>query len=357
MNRQSFLAIPLLAFVQFAGSSLALSQVIVTQPGDTAAKPSLPLSGAPRDPALQPTQSAVKPFSDDSVVTKYVLGPGDQVTLQVANLDDFGGKTFGIDGGGELSLPLLGRIKAAGLTVAVLEQEIRSRLGSILKNPDVAINMSSSGSQPVAILGAVSAPGMRQLEGHKTLFEVLSLVGGLRVDAGYQIRITRNMKFGAIPLPNARPDPTGQFTTASVKVKNVINEQISADNILIFPGDEISVPVASEVYILGSVSKPCGVLLTEHESIPTLQLLSTAEGFQRAAAPEKARILRIVPGSDQRVEVAVNLKQIFAGKEPDVQLLSNDILYVPSSRAKSAGYKVLDIVSSPSTAVSVAARY
>jgi polysaccharide export outer membrane protein len=294
----------------------------------------------------------------DSTAKGYILGPNDQLTMQVADLDDvFGGKTFKVDQGGELSLPLIGRIRAAGLTVGGFEQEIRAHLGGILKNPDVAVNISSSGSQPVAILGAINSPGIRQLDGRKTLFEVLSLAGGLRVDAGYQIRITRSMQWGRIPLANAQTDRTGQFSTATVKVRNILNGAGGDENIPVLPGDNISVPTARQVYILGSVSKPGRILLTEHESIPTLQLVSTAEGFQKTAAPDKARILRSVPGSAQRIDVAVNLKDIFAGKIPDVQLQSEDILFVPNSRAKSAGYRALDLVASPNGVVGIAGRY
>jgi len=294
----------------------------------------------------------------DSTAKEYILGPNDQLTMQVADLDDvFAGKTFKVDQGGELSLPLIGRIRAAGLTVSGFEQDIRAHLSAILKNPDVAVNISSSGSQPVAILGAINSPGIRQLEGRKTLFEVLSLAGGLRADAGYQIRITRSMQWGRIPLANAQTDPTGQFSTATVKVRNILNGPGGDENISILPGDNISIPTARQVYILGSVSKPGRILLTEHESIPTLQLVSTAEGFQKTAAPDRARILRSVPGSAKRIDVAVNLKDIFAGKIPDVQLQSEDILFVPNSRAKSAGYRALDLVASPTGVVGIAGRY
>ncbi len=303
--------------------------------------------GAPLPPAdggasaqTVPAQPATQPFSSAPVTKDYVLGPGDQLIIQVIDLDDVfkSDKPFAVDVSGDLSLPLAGRIHAAGMTVAALEQDIRSRLGLILKNPDVAVNMASSSSQPVAVLGAVANPGIRQLEGHKTLFDVLSLAGGLKENAGYQIKITRSVNFGRIPLPDAQIDSSGQFWTASVKVRTIVEEKNSTYNILILPGDNISVPTAPQVYILGSVTKAGSVMLTEHESIPALQLVANAEGFSKVAAPEKARILRLVPGSDKRVEMAVNLKAIFAGRIDDVQILPNDILFVPSSRSKSIAY-------------------
>ena len=328
MNRQSFLAYSIVAFALFVSRHPAPAQGNAIPPRNAT-----PPSNAPTLPAMDALPAAL-------VTKDYALGPGDQLSIQVIDLDEVfkADKPFTIDMSGDLSLPLVGRIHATGLTVAALERDVRNRLGMILKNPDVAINLASSSSQPVAVLGAVVNPGIRQLEGHKTLFEILSIAGGLKDNAGYQIKITRSMNFGPIPLPDAQIDSTGKFCTASVKVRTIIEEKNSAENILILPGDNISVPVAPQVYILGSVAKAGSVMLTEHESIPALQLVSTAEGFSKVAAPEKARILRLVPGSDKRVEMAVNLKEIFAGKIDDVQIQPNDILFIPSSRAKTVAY-------------------
>src|SRR5437588_8180707 len=91
-----------------------------------------------------------------------------------------------------------------------------------LQEPDVSISISEFRSQPISILGAVQNPGVHQLQGKKNLFGVLSLAGGLRHDAGYRVRITRNLEWGRIPLPNATDDPNGQFSVASVSVKSIM---------------------------------------------------------------------------------------------------------------------------------------
>ena len=67
----------------------------------------------------------------------------------------------------------------------------------------------------ISVIGAVNAPGVHQLQGHKTLFEVLSMSGGLRTDAGSMINITRNLHWGTIPLPDRvtpgiRPETLGK---------------------------------------------------------------------------------------------------------------------------------------------------
>lgn len=293
----------------------------------------LALAQAPDVPA---TQSA----APDS----YTLGPGDQLTLTVADLDDFNDKTFRIDMRGDLTLPLAGRLHAAGLTVPQLEAATADHLKRIVKDPDVVFSVTTFGSQPVSILGAVTTPGIRQIEGQKNLFEVLSLAGGLRPDAGNTVHITRDLKWGRLPLANAKDDDTGRFSIASLKVSHIMHGADPAENIAVKPGDVISIPKADMVYAVGSVNKPGGFLLTENETISALQVISLAEGVQRTAATDKAKILREVPGSSQRTEIPVNVKQLMAGKGTDLRLQSNDILFIPNSGAKTAGFKTLDAI-------------
>jgi polysaccharide biosynthesis/export protein len=274
----------------------------------------------------------------------YVLGAGDQLSIIVTDLDDFVDKTFRVDMSGNLTLPYAGRIHAAGLTATGLEKEVRMGLTRVLKDPQVVIGITTYGSQPVSILGAVNSPGIRQIEGGKTLFEVLSLAGGLRPDAGYLIHITRNAKWGQIPLAGAQFDPAGNVSTASVRVKDLMNGTNPAVNIPVFPGDSISVPKAEIVYAIGSITKPGGFPLNEHETLSALQVISLAEGLQKTAASNRAKILREVNGSSARTEIPVNLKLLMAGKGNDIPLQAGDILFIPNNNAKSAGYRTLDAI-------------
>src|SRR5437588_2346223 len=127
-----------------------------------------------------------------------------------------------------------------------------------LQEPDVSISISEFRSQPISILGAVQNPGVHQLQGRKNLFAVLSLAGGLRQDAGYRVRITRKLEWGRIPLPGALDDPSGQFSTASVSIKSIMDATSPAENIAIKPEDVISVPKADLVYVIGAVHKSGG---------------------------------------------------------------------------------------------------
>lgn len=321
-------------------------------PVDGTASGQSSVSAAPNAAQDQVTSTGV-----EGEVSNYVLGPGDRLSLLVRDLDDFTDQTFGVDMHGEINLPLAGRFHVAGLTVNQFEQQTQERLKKYVKEPDVVASISEYHSQTISVIGAVNAPGVHQLQGHKTLFEVLSMSGGLRSDAGSNINITRNLRWGQIPLPDAKNDPSGQFSIGSVKVKNTMDASDPAENIVIMPGDVIAVPKGQVVYAVGSVIRPGGFLLGEHDSLSSLQIVSLAEGFSTVAAPSKARILRTVPGSPNRAEIPINLKLLMAGKAPDVPLRADDILFVPTSAAKTVTKRTLDAAVQITTGMVIYGRY
>jgi polysaccharide biosynthesis/export protein len=292
----------------------------------------------------------------ESAPSGYVLGPDDQITLFVSDIEEISNKPMRIDMRGDLSLPLAGRVHAAGLTSGQLESAIETRMRKFLKDPEVVVNITEFRSQPVSVLGAVATPGIHQLQGRKTLFEILSMAGGLRIDAGNKVIITRNLEWGEIPLPNAKDDPTHQFSVASVGSKSVIDASNPTENITIKPHDVISVSKADLVYCVGSVNRPGGFVLGENESISTLQVLSLAEGLNKTAAPGKAKIMRAVAGSPNRTEIAINLKELMAGKAADLPLKSNDILFIPNSAARSVAARTAEAALQVVTGIAIYAR-
>ena len=283
----------------------------------------------------------------------YILGPGDQISLTIPALAaDFTGKNFRIDGSGDLALPIVGNVHSGQRTVEAVQNEIKNRLSSILQTPDVVLSVTEYASQPVSVLGAVTQPGIRQLQGHKTLFEVLSLSGGLRPDAGTTVEVTRNIKMSPLPLPNVTTNSTGQFSVATIKLKNVMNA--SPENIMIMPGDTVFVPKADIVYAVGSVIKPGGYTIGEDGVLSALQMVSLAGGVQRTAAMDKAKILRLVPGTTaSRTEMTIDIKRLMAGRTPDVPLQPNDILFIPNSGAKSAGFRTIEAIVTVATGLAI----
>jgi polysaccharide biosynthesis/export protein len=307
-----------------------------------------------RSADAQATQTKSGVSTARVVSPDYVLGPGDQITLIVPGLEEqYNEKVFRIDASGDVTLPLIGRIHAAGLSTAALETDLKTRFRTVLKDPQVVVNIATFGSEPVSVLGAVRAPGIVQLQGRKTLFEVLSLAGGLQPEAGYILQVTRPLANGTIPAANVRTDASAQVSVASIRLKDIINVPNASENIQILPGDTVSVPKAGVVYVVGSVTKPGGYPLDENESLSALQVISLAEGLQTTAAASHARILRAVPGAPTRTEIPVDLHRLMAGKEMDLPLRADDILFVPGSTAKKAGLRTAEAIVNAATYATV----
>lgn len=265
----------------------------------------------------------------------YLLGPNDEISIQVVELPEIPAKPYRVDSDGTVNLPFVGRVRAGGLTLGQFETELVRNLRSQVLDPHVSVTLADSKSQPVSVLGAVNSPGAQQLEGSKTLFDVIAGAGGLKPDAGDTVIITRQKGEGPIDLPDAVVDPATGRTTAEVPVHELVDMRSPKVNIRIQPHDEVFIAPGRVLYVIGNVRKPGGFTLNGKRRVSSLEALSLAEGFSPDAAPKSARILRRVNESDlNRKQIPINLKRILAGKDEDVQLFADDILFVPSTNSK-----------------------
>jgi polysaccharide export outer membrane protein len=293
-------------------------------------------------------QTSKSPNSQPSDAT-FRLGAGDVVKITAVEAEEISKEAIRISSDGYINLTTVGRLKAADLTVEELQFAIGERLKRLIVNPDVSVSVVESHSQPVSVLGAVRNPGVIQLQGRKTLIEVMSLAGGLREDAGYVARITRQKEYGPLPLRDATDDPTGEYSVAQVNLQRIIDAQDPGGNILMMPNDLISVPKAQMVYVIGDVNRPSGIALGDQKTVTVLQAIGIVSGLTKTAKSTDARILRINPGSTTRVQVTVNLKTMLSGKTADVPLQPEDILFVPNSLRKDLAYQVFQSLGGAAT--------
>lgn len=266
----------------------------------------------------------------------YVLGPGDQIVVHVSDMEEIPQGPLRIDPSGRIELPMVGQVQAGGLTVNQLHDELTRRLGKFLNSPDVTINVAGMESRPVSVIGEVANPGIHQLTGPTRLLDVVSLSGGLKPDAGPSILVTRDARWGKLEGAEVSTDPATGSTTESFPSDALLKLKTPQDNILLRPGDVISVPKGELVYVVGDVKKAGGFVLSTHRTISVLEALSLAEGLGPDSSAGNARILRPNPnGEGDHTLIPVDVSKIFAGKAPDVKLYADDILFVPHS-----GFKV-----------------
>jgi len=269
-----------------------------------------------------------------SVSEGYVLGPGDQFSLEIPDLEELNGKVHRIDGDGTVNLPLVGRIKAAGMTLSQFEAKLDEKLSDQLKEPHITVTVTETLSAPVTVLGSVNTPGVHQIKGNESLAEVISLAGGLKPDAGYLVTVTRKAGYGTLPLKDVSEDKANNVFTGTVNMTDIIDGKNPAENIRVMPNDVITVPRAKLVYVIGEVKRSGGFTLEQHKSVSILQVLALAEGLTPSAAKNRTIIMRQEPGAANRTEIRVDLGKIMSGKENDVALLPEDILFVPNSIAR-----------------------
>ena len=290
--------------------------------------------------ATTPQSMNPSPATSQVVRSAYILGPDDVITVQVMDVDEFkDAKPIRVDGDGKINLPLVGNLSVSGLTLSRAESDITTKLKTYVHDPQVIVQVSQFRSQPVSVLGHVNKPGIQEIQGPRTLMEVISLAGGLSPDGAGKVKITRPVQMGNIPLPSTTLDPTGKFNTAEVDIKAIMNSENLTENIPILPHDVITVPKAPIVYVLGAVKRSGGFVLGDKETITVMQAVSLSEGWIPLSAPNKAKVLRLSK-ANERTEIAMDLKALLEGKLPDMPMQPEDILYVPDSQSKRIWAKI-----------------
>jgi polysaccharide export outer membrane protein len=291
----------------------------------------------------------------NSAAEDYRIGPQDLLEISVFEAPELN-RTVRVSASGEISLPLLGAVQAAGVTPKALEfvlQELLRR--SYMKDPHVSVFMKEMQSHPVSVFGAVKKPGVFQIDGPKSLVEILSMAEGLAEDAGDTVIVMRGAGLPGAPQ-SALDDPPTQSkpqspaagaststektdgNTVDTNLKSLLESGDPRYNVMVYPGDVVKVARAGVVYVEGEVKKPGGFMLKTNENISVLQAVALAEGLTRTAASGRARIMRTDEATGTRTEIPINLDKILAGGLTDPILRPKDIVFVPNSTGKSAFY-------------------
>jgi polysaccharide export outer membrane protein len=273
----------------------------------------------------------------------YVLGPEDVIAIDVFNVPELS-KAVRVANDGQISLPLIGRVQAAGLTAEQLRQELAEKWGeNYLQDPQVTVFVNEFKAKPVSVIGAVEKPGLYPLTGQRTLIEMLSMAGGFgkrgTSPAGRTVLITRTSGFKDLqPVEGMHVRGPDQI---EVDLNRLLYTRDEGLNIEIKPLDIISVSKADVVYVEGAVKRPGGFVLEDRPAMSVLQAIAMAEGLTGTAAKGSARILR-TNQDGSKTEVPINLVKILRGKARDTTLVANDVLFVPDSKKKIAGLRATD---------------
>lgn len=261
----------------------------------------------------------------------YVLGTGDEMVVRVLEMEDLTERIVMVDGDGNITLPLLGSIRAAGVTVQSFQASLVEQLKKYVREPHVTVTVVRFRSEQVFFVGGFRAPGIHGLQSRRMLSDMLAMVGGLQPTASRRIRVSRRKDAGVIPSPRARQ--TAEGMVVSVPVNGGGSEINAADDFKLEPYDVVTADRAEPVYATGGLLRPGVIEVGERDSLTISQVLSLSGGLSRDADADKARVLRPVMDTNRRAEIPVNVKRILQGQDADFPLLPNDILHIPERRA------------------------
>ena len=169
---------------------------------------SAPVTANPTTPALAVSASTVAPvvpgFSagpaatgPGAAVNDYRIGPQDLLKIEVFGVPDLN-RAVRVNASGQIALPLIGLVQAAGLTGEQLAAAIAAELAKdYLQNPQVTIFIEEFTSQRVTVVGAVKNPGVYPLKGRTTLLQVVASAGDSDSVAKGVVKVLRNEPNGA----------------------------------------------------------------------------------------------------------------------------------------------------------------
>ncbi len=289
-----------------------------------------------RPPGPPPTSQTSPPATGPLVPRQALLiGSGDLLDVSLYGAPDF--KTqVRVNSVGEISLPLLGTVAVARLSVEQAEKRIARELiqKGLFNDPQVTVFVQEYATQGISVLGEVQKPGIYQLLGARNLFDAISAAGGTTPKAGRYALITH------------RNDPEHP-----VRVALPGDAHAGESNVSIQAGDTIVVSKAGLVYVVGDVRQPGGFVMENDRSITVLQALALAQGLGPNPALNSAKVIRKTP--DGLKNVPLPLKKILAAKAPDLQLRPDDIVFVPESAGKSAAKRGAEAIVQMATGVAV----
>jgi polysaccharide export outer membrane protein len=341
-NRQKFLGLRL-----SVSSAIALGTTLLPLPavaqiptfdGTTEPLPVVPETGGQSPSGIE----------DAAVVSSsYVLGPGDEIQLDVYDYEEFQLKKV-ILPDGTITLPLIGRMMAANRTVPELTQALERRLQEWLVEPDVTINILQLRPLVINVAGEVQRPGPIQLS-RETLFSTNNITsdffvrsptvnGALQAAGG----VTRNADIRQVVLK--RHNPGGKDPVVTINLWDSLTTPNAPRDLILQDGDSIFVPRLQEgetldqrllarssyapetvrVRVVGEVKKPGELEVPPNSSLSSA--VAIAGGPTDDAKLSNVRYVRLQENGtiEERSVDLSNLNDTY-------QVQDGDVIFVPKT--------------------------
>jgi polysaccharide export outer membrane protein len=308
----------------------------------------------------------------------FSLGPGDVLRISVPMISQLTDRKVRVSEDDTIALPLLGTINVTGMTEQDLRQELTSRLGRYMYNPQVEVYLQTPENRVVAVLGAVKAPGRYLVASHAdTIMTLLSRAGGATDSAGSQTLLfpAPAAASGPVAVASLRrtavadesngpaleqlarrdatatspemPDPSSPPLESAILTEKsqgapLVISTAGPERYLempVRPGDVLFVPAAGSVSVQGWVDKPGLFPIT-----PGMTALGSIAAAGGALYTSSATLVRTGQSGGRR-EITLNLSQIKSGQEPDVPVRGGDVIIVNRSVVGALPYSLYIVIS------------
>ncbi len=219
------------------------------------------------------------PLTDIPVSADYVIGPGDELRIQLFGQVNQQG-SFTVDRTGNIAFPAVGTLHVAGVRYDQLSSFIKSQLDRVYRNFDVTVNLGQLRSIQVYVTGDARHPGAYTVSSLSTLLNAIFASGG--------------------PLPQGtmrdiqlkRTDSTGNHTVVRFDLYDLLLKGDKSKDVHLQPGDVLFIPpVGQQVAVVGSINNPAIYEIAPGTTVN--QLIALAGGVTTVALGAQVRLERI----------------------------------------------------------------
>lgn len=276
------------------------------------------------------------PQASQAQTKTYRIGPSDVLSVTVfAGGEEQYKSDLTVSAQGTINAPFIGEIQAAGLTPTEVEQKITEPLArDYFVDPDVNVSVAEYHSLHYYISGAVEKPGLYETRSEFTLLELIAKAEGVLPDRGNVAYIMREAADQAAAGQNAE-ELAASIDPIKVDLKRLLDQGDMTVNLRLQPGDLVYIPLQksldvaqSKIYVEGEVKNPG--LYDFQPGMTAMNACILAGGFDRFAAPNRARIIRKTQDGKTEV-IKINLEDVREGKAPDPRLQPGDRIHIPET--------------------------
>jgi len=281
-----------------------------------------------------------------------LISPYDVLFIQVFDVEQMTHE-YRVSGTGGVDFPLLpDPVRVAGLTPQQAAKAISQSCiaAGVLSHPQISITVRESRLHSVAVAGAGKSPQIYPVFGRIPLLDLLTLAGGVDNEAGSVVTIARGEVYRRLLSAQAEDaqaagTPPATPVTLNINLLRLLDNGDPSLNVDVYPGDRVTVQRAGVIYVLGSVNRAGGYLLSEaRQNMTVLKAVALAGYLGPYAKSKNVVLLRNNPSAPSgREQIPINLKAMLKGSLSDRPMQNNDILFVPDSTMLKALHRSADL--------------